>query len=298
MSGCAETCGCGEASMLRKVTDAECGRMISAAIDEACTSRSVGTISLEGEMMDMNEKNENAKNTNINATRFNTHNEAYEAYQREVLDAKVARGEAKKDTMHDLLENLHGFLKWLYEPPTDAKAGGENPASAFKPKAEDNRSVDKFTEGRRSDAWYGVELAALCDLEDCGNNGAIGKPVKEACDMMTRMFVSGKRIKVITKRILPVAGGSELGIPMAHITYYDLNALSDNPKPPDAILGHENTTVDLRVDIYIKMWCKKHLGFEPEIVSKYDKNMLEVLVYEKSENRDVWAHVAITDNEK
>lgn len=33
--------------MLRKVTDAECGRMISAAIDEACTSRSVGTISLE-----------------------------------------------------------------------------------------------------------------------------------------------------------------------------------------------------------------------------------------------------------
>lgn len=80
----------------------------------------------------MSGKIENAKNVNINATRFNTHNEAYEAYQREVLDAKVARGEAKKDTMHDLLENLHGFLKWLYEPPTDAKAGGENPTSAFK----------------------------------------------------------------------------------------------------------------------------------------------------------------------
>lgn len=245
----------------------------------------------------MSGKIENAKNTNINATRFNTHNEAYEAYQREVLDAKVAMGEAKKDTMHDLLENLHGFLKWLYEPPTDAKAGGENPASAFKPKAEDNRSVDKFTEGGRSDAWYGVELAALCDLEDCDNHGRIGKPVKEACDMMTRMFVSGKRIKVITKRIVPIEGGDG-EIPMAHITYPDLNGLANNPKPVDEILGHENTLVDLREDIYVRAWCKKYLGFEPEIVSKYDKNMLEVLVYDKSENRDVWAHVAITDNEK
>lgn len=237
----------------------------------------------------MSGKIEGAKNTNINATRFNTHNEAYEAYQREVLDAKVARGEAKKDTMHDLLENLHGFLKWLYEPIA-AKDGG-NPLFAEsvvrKRCAIPMREVEPFKpEVSKDDGfWFGVELPALCESEGETPHGTIGNPVEEACDVIRRMHLEGWKVKVISKRILPVNGKE----PMAHITYYDMNALMDNPKPPDAIIGHERTTVDVLEGIYIKMWCRKHLGFMPDVVSEFDKQAAEVMYYDKAKNRNGWA---------
>lgn len=89
-------------------------------------------------------------------------------------------------------------------------------------------------------SWIGFDLdGTLAEFIGWKGIEHIGKPVQKMCDKIKELHAQGKEVKIVTARVAPREGG-------------------DNPKEARR---------------YIEEWCKRELGFVPEITHEKDSHM-------------------------
>jgi len=107
----------------------------------------------------------------------------------------------------------------------------------------------KDTHGALGTPWYGFDLDGTLAYYDHWRNFChIGAPIPKMVERIKKFHDEGKLVKVLTARVAPKAA---------------------DPKKPGGGTPQECRDV-------IAKWCKKHLGFVPEITHEKDHLMLEL----------------------
>lgn len=96
----------------------------------------------------------------------------------------------------------------------------------------------------RSDGWYGFDLdGTLAEFDGWKGIGHIGRPVARMVELAKRLHSEGKEVRILTARA---------------------SVKNDEGKKGAAV-----------AKAVIKDWCRKNLGFEPEVTSEKDARMIE-----------------------
>ncbi len=116
------------------------------------------------------------------------------------------------------------------------------------------------THGENGEGWIGFDLdGTLAKYDHWQGIGHIGEPIKPMAELIRKLHLQGRRVKIMTARVAPhkLEDGT---IGEAYITV------------PDGEKGAPRQYARQ----FIQDWCHFHLGFVPEIVYQKDHLMLEL----------------------
>ena len=146
--------------------------------------------------------------------------------------------------------------------------------------------MNKDTHGATGKEWIGFDLDGTLARYD-GWNGIdnIGEPVKPMVDIIKKLHVEGKVVKILTARVAPRANAETKGS-----RYPDPpHVLGWMPPYAGAVVGpivRDGSSEDSIVRMYARNewtardfvadWCLEHLGFLPEITHEKDHLMMEL----------------------
>lgn len=107
------------------------------------------------------------------------------------------------------------------------------------------------THGVKGSEWIGFDLdGTLAEYHGWKGYWFIGKPIPNMVSKIKEMHNAGKRVKIMTARVAPI---------------------STDPKKHGGGMSSECRRV-------IRLWCKKYLGFIPEIT--HEKDHLMIALYD------------------
>ena len=100
--------------------------------------------------------------------------------------------------------------------------------------------TNKRTTSGKDERWVGFDLdGTLAKYDGWKGDGHIGEPIKPMVDLAKRLHANGKKVKILTARVAPSDGKGDVAKPR----------------------------------LLISLWCRKHLGFVPEISCEKDQFM-------------------------
>ena len=135
------------------------------------------------------------------------------------------------------------------------------------------------THGAEGKGWYGFDLdGTLAKYDKWEGIDHIGEPVERMVDLIKRMHMEGRVVKILTARVAPRANTEykdrEKCAPPEYAATADFSGF-----PADAKTWIENMYLGLDTwgaREFIIDWCLKNLGFLPEITHEKDHLMLEL----------------------
>ena len=134
------------------------------------------------------------------------------------------------------------------------------------------------THGVDGEGWYAFDLdGTLATYDTWKGIDHIGEPVQPMVELVKKMHSEGRRVKILTARVAPRLCGETHahGCRCGHCE-------AEAAKPPVlqeqylAELDENGISVKRTASDYIHEWCRKNLGFTPDIVHQKDHLMLEL----------------------
>lgn len=136
------------------------------------------------------------------------------------------------------------------------------------------------THGQQGEGWYGFDLdGTLAKYDKWRGLDHIGDPVKPMVELIKEMHAEGKKVKILTARVAPrmIGDTHAPGCKCGHCE----EAAAKGPYLQEqylAMLDDDGNTRKRTASEFIADWCRKHLGFVPEIV--YQKDQLMISLYD------------------